>query len=39
MWVKQRADKQDGERCNFLRYVRITKEENARMLADNEFFK
>ena len=23
----------------FLRYVRITKEENARMLADNEFFK
>ena len=24
---------------NFLRYVRITKEENARMLADNEFFK
>ena len=24
---------------NFLRYVRITKEENARMLADNPFFK
>lgn len=24
---------------NFLRYVRISKEENARMLADNEFFK
>jgi integrase len=25
--------------ANFMRYVRITKEENARMLADNEFFK
>ena len=25
--------------ANFMRYVRITKEENARMLADNAFFK
>lgn len=24
---------------NFLKYIRVTKEENARMLADNPFFK